>query len=87
LALAERNAAANGAAAVRVARLDALGEAEPEPASWPDGMPRRFGLVVVAASHRDDAPPAAVLAAAARHLDCSDPHARVLCCFGCVTSA
>ena len=87
LALTARNAAANGAAAVRVARLDCSDEAEEE--ARPEAMPRRFGLVVAAdvviegggsAQGRDGAS-AAALRAAARSVDAADPQARVLCCF------
>ena len=84
LALATRNAAANGATAVRVGRLDATGEAEA--AARPEGMPRRFGLVVTSVvDGADDALRAAArvgaaLRAAAQQLDMADGRARVLCC-------
>ena len=86
LVLAARNATANGAigngaAAVRVGKLDVCNELE---ADRPHGMPRHFGLVVAAIV--DDEPEGAVSAAAlrvaARHVNPADPHARVLCCFG-----
>ena len=80
LALTARNAASNGAATVRVARLDLGDEVE---ALRPEGMPRRFGLVVAAdvvVEGGDDAS-AAALRAAARYVDMADPYARVLCCF------
>ena len=79
LAMAERNSTANGATAVRVARLDVRDEAGV-------GLPEtcRFGLVVAAivGDGFDDTSAAAALKAAARYIDASDPLARVLFCFG-----
>ena len=79
LALAARNVAANGATAVRVARLDMRDETD---AARPEGMPRCFGLVVAAIVDDGDETSADALRAAARYVDLTDPLARVLCCFG-----
>jgi SAM-dependent methyltransferase len=92
LALAARNAAANGATAVRVARLDMLDEAQVQAqahaeaeAARPDrsdAMPRHFGLVLAANLVYSGAAAAlAALKAAARYVDMAEPQARVLCCF------
>ena len=80
LTLAARNVAANGATAVHVAKLDMLDEAE---AARPEGMPRRFGLVLAANLVYSGAAGAlAALKVAARYVDMADPQARVLCCLG-----